>query len=94
MVPTPTAVRPRPVPEGAGLDHPNLYLNRELGWIDFNWRVLSQGWDRRLPLLERVRFLGITASNLDEFVQKRFGGLRRLEAARVVRRYPDGRVPS
>jgi len=94
MVPTPTAVRPRRVPEGAGFDHPTLYLNRELGWIDFNWRVLSQSLDPRLPLLERVRFLGITASNLDEFVQKRFGGLRRLEAARVVRRSPDGRVPS
>lgn len=90
----PTAVRPRPVPEGVDLDHPALYLNRELGWLDFNWRVLSQCWDPRLPLLERVRFLGISASNLDEFIQKRFGGLRRLEAARVVRRSPDGRVPS
>lgn len=87
-------MRPQPVPNDAPLDHPSLYLNRELGWMDFNRRVFEQALDDRNPLLERVRFLSITASNLDEFIQKRLGGLRRLEAAGVDRRSPDGRVPS
>jgi polyphosphate kinase len=88
------AVRPSSVPEGADLDDPALYFNRELSWLDFNWRVFFQAMDRSLPLLERVRFLGITAGNLDEFVQKRVGGLRRQEAAGVTRRSPDGRTPA
>lgn len=89
----PTAVKPQDVPEGAGLDHPSLYLNRELGWLDFNWRVLYQAMDNRTPLLERVRFIAITASNLDEFIQKRVGGLKRQEAAGVDHLSPDGRTP-
>lgn len=89
----PKAVAPQPVPEGAGLDHPSLYFNQELGWIDFNWRVLYQALDERLPLLERIRFVAITASNLDEFVQKRVGGLKRQEAAHVSKLSPDGRTP-
>jgi polyphosphate kinase len=90
----PHAVRPRPVPEGADIEHPTLYFNRELSWLDFNRRVLIQALDTELPLLERVRFLAITDSNLDEFVQKRVGGLRRQEAAHVTRSSPDGRLPS
>jgi polyphosphate kinase len=87
------AVEPQPVPEGASIDHPSLYFNRELGWLDFNWRVLYQAMDPRNPLLERVRFIAITASNLDEFVQKRIGGLKRQEAAGVYDLSPDGRTP-
>jgi polyphosphate kinase len=90
----PQAVQPAPVPPGAELDHPSLYFNRELGWLDFDRRVLHQAFDEGHPLLERVRFLGISASNLDEFVQKRVGGLRRLEAAGVRQRSPDGLRPS
>lgn len=90
----PKAVVPQPVPEGADLDHPSLYFNRELGWIDFNWRVLYLAIDERTPLLERVRFVAITASNLDEFVQKRIGGLKRQEAASVFKLSPDGRTPT
>lgn len=90
----PRAVDPRPVPDDADLDHPALYLNRELGWIDFNWRVLALAMDPRVPLLERVRFVAITASNLDEFTQKRVGGLKRQEAAGVRTLSPDGRTPS
>lgn len=90
----PQAVKAAPVPEGADLDHPALYFNRELSWLDFNHRVFQQVFDPGHPLLERVRFLGITASNLDEFVQKRVGGLRRLEEAGVRRRSPDGLLPS
>jgi polyphosphate kinase len=89
----PRAVEARPVPDGADLDHPSLYFNQELSWIDFNWRVLHLALDDRTPLLERVRFIAITASNLDEFVQKRVGGLKRQEAARVRELTPDGRTP-
>jgi polyphosphate kinase len=89
----PKAVKPGTVPEDAGLDHPSLYLNRELGWIDFNWRVLALAMDPRVPLLERVRYVAITASNLDEFTQKRVGGLKRQEAAEVRTLSPDGRSP-
>lgn len=90
----PKAVSPRPVPPEADLEHPGLYFNRELGWIDFNWRVLHMAMDERTPLLERVRFVAITASNLDEFVQKRVGGLKRQEAAHVIALSPDGRTPT
>ena len=54
------------VPEGAGLKDPTLYFNKELSWIDFNWRVLHLALDERVPLLERVKFVAITAGNLDD----------------------------
>lgn len=87
----PKATSPRPVPKGAPLDHPHLFFNRELSWLDFNWRVLYQAIDDRTPLLERVRFLSITSSNLDEFFRKRVGGLKRQAAAGVRALSPDGR---
>ncbi len=90
----PQATQPQPVPESAPATHPALYLNRELGWIDFNWRVLALALSDELPLLERVRFIAITASNLDEFVQKRVGGLKRQEAAGVTKLSMDGRTPA
>lgn len=90
----PCAVVPQHVPQGANLNHPALYFNQELGWIDFNWRVLYLAMDERTPLLERVRFVAITASNLDEFTQKRIGGLKRQKAAGVTKLSPDGRTPS
>lgn len=90
----PTAVRPQEVPAGADLDHPSLYFNRELSSLDFNWRVFAQARDPRTPLLERVRFLSIAASNLDEFFQKRVGGLKRQVAANVQALAIDGRTPA
>ncbi|HLA64753.1 MAG TPA: polyphosphate kinase 1, partial [Rhodothermales bacterium] len=89
----PRACDPHPVPAGAPLDHPALYFNRELSWLDFNWRVFAQAIDDRNPLLERVRFLAIAVNNLDEFYRKRIGGLKRQLAAGVRIPSPDGRSP-
>ena len=89
----PRAVSPQPVPPDPPLDHPSLYLNRELSWLDFNWRVLHMAHDERVPLLERVRFLGLTANNLDGFVRKRVGGLKRQVKAGITSLSPDGRTP-
>ena len=70
------------------------YFNRELSWLAFNARVLSLAADPDTPQLERVKYLAIYASNLDEFFQVRVAGLRDLVAAEVRVRAPDGRVPA
>jgi hypothetical protein len=77
----------------AMLRAPELYLNRELTWLQFNFRVLNEARDRRTPLLERVKFLAIAASNMDEFFMKRIGGLKQQIGAGVHRLTVDGRVP-
>ncbi|MHB8763521.1 MAG: polyphosphate kinase 1 [Deferrisomatales bacterium] len=74
------------------LGSPELYLNRELTWLAFNARVLCEAEDERTPLLERVKFLAITGSNLDEFFMKRVGGLKQQVAAGVVATTVDGRT--
>jgi len=89
----PRATAPRRVSVKAALDDPRLYFNRELSWLDFNWRVLYLALDDRNPLLERVRFAAITAGNLDEYFRKRVGGLKRQAAAGLATLSPDGRTP-
>ena len=76
------------------LDSHEWYLNRELTWLNFNSRVLCEGEDPRTPLLERVKFLAIVSSNLDEFFMKRIGGLMQQAAAGVTELSPDGRTPT
>jgi polyphosphate kinase len=76
------------------LETPELYLNRELTWLNFVRRVLHEAKDERTPLLERVKFLAIVSSNLDEFFMKRIGGLKQQIAAGVHTPTVDGRSPS
>lgn len=75
------------------LDDPRWYLNRELTWLEFNRRVLNEAADPRTPLLERVNFLAIVGSNLDEFFMKRIGGLKQQIGAGVDVVTVDGRTP-
>lgn len=72
------------------LRHSSLYLNRELSWLEFNRRVLNEALDPRTPLLERVRFLAIFSSNLDEFFQVRVAGLKHQVAAHLIEKTADG----
>src|SRR6266550_904137 len=73
---------------------PALFLNRELSWLEFNSRVLHEATDDRNPLLERLKFLAIFNTNLDEFYMVRVAGLRRQVAAGLHHLPPDGMSPS
>jgi polyphosphate kinase len=75
---------------GPDLDDASLYINREVSWLAFNARVLDQAADRDWPLLERVKFLAIFASNLDEFFMIRVSGLHEQQESEVTERTPDG----
>ncbi len=94
--PLPSATEDRrdsPAPSG-DLRHPALYINRELSWLEFNRRVLHEAQDARTPLLERLKFLGIFSSNLDEFFQVRVAGLRKQVEARFQEPTADGLTPA
>ncbi|MBF2003689.1 MAG: polyphosphate kinase 1 [Synechococcales cyanobacterium M58_A2018_015] len=73
-------------------DH-QYYFNRELSWLEFNRRVLHEALDERTPLLERLKFLAIFSSNLDEFFMVRVAGLKQQVEAEVSTLTPDGRTP-
>jgi len=93
---TPADTVPVPEPDAEGrhdLDAPGYYLNRELTWLNFNFRVLNEAEDERTPLLERLKFVAIVANNLDEFSMKRIGGLKQQVGAGVVEPTVDGRTP-
>ena len=73
---------------------PTPFINRELSWVEFNQRVLNEALREDLPLLERVKFLAITASNLDEFFQVRVGGLMAMRRGGVKTTDPSGLTPT
>ncbi|THB70897.1 MAG: polyphosphate kinase 1 [Desulfobulbaceae bacterium] len=75
------------------LNEPQWYLNRELTWLSFNQRVLSEARNPDNPLLERVFFIAVVGSNLDEFFMKRIGGLKQQVGAGVKKTRADGMLP-
>jgi polyphosphate kinase len=75
------------------LKDPKYYINRELSWLEFNSRVLHEACDPRTPLLERLKFLAITSSNLDEFFMVRVAALKQQVEAKVSQLAFDGRTP-
>ena len=81
-------------PQEEGFSDPSLYINKELSWLEFNQRVLEEAQDHRHPLLERVKFLSIVSTNLDEFFMIRVAGIKEQILANVVEYSPDGRVPT
>ncbi|MGI9294425.1 MAG: hypothetical protein ACR2PS_10625, partial [Pseudomonadales bacterium] len=82
-----------PKGETIDLNAPELFLNRELTWLEFSRRVLHMAADPQTPLLERVKFIAIVSNNLDEFFMKRIGGLKQQIAAGIRTPTIDGRTP-
>jgi polyphosphate kinase len=81
-------------PSDIDLTDPQYYLSRELTWLEFNDRVLNEAMDERTPLLERLKFMGIFSSNLDEFFMVRIASIKQQIEAKVSILTPDGRTSS
>ncbi|MCC6644002.1 MAG: polyphosphate kinase 1 [Polyangiaceae bacterium] len=84
----------RATEEAPALDSPALYINREQSWLEFNARVLAEAEGKGVPLYERLKFLGIVATNLDEFFMVRVAGLKQQLVGDIAELPPDGRTPS
>jgi polyphosphate kinase len=82
----------KPLPTEIDVTDPQYYFNRELSWLEFNNRVLHEAFDPRTPLLERLKFLGIFNSNLDEYFMVRVAALKQQVEAQVTKRSADGRT--
>ncbi len=85
---------PQPAIPVATLDDPAFYISRELSWLEFNDRVLEEGLDERNALMERLKFVAIYGTNLDEFFMIRVAAIKQQIEAQVVRRSEDGRAPT
>jgi len=88
-----TGEQVRPEASAPSLTDPSLYINRELSWLAFNDRVLEEALDERNPLLERIKFIAIYGTNLDEFFMIRIAGLKQQIEAEIHTRSDDGLLP-